>query len=83
VKKGEQKKMSPLEKLAHSFNVLIGIVAVGIFAWKAIEMVIKERYSMLWLLVIGGALVGGFLFGGESFFRFLWGGVCAMVGGCS
>jgi|GEM_PF-6052245 len=74
--------MSPLQKLASEFNVVISILVLGIFAWKAAEMAFKERYSMMWGLLLAGALVGGFLFAGQSTFTWLWKVMCTIVGGC-
>ncbi|HWI50748.1 MAG TPA: hypothetical protein VNT01_01235 [Symbiobacteriaceae bacterium] len=74
--------MSPLETLMNSFVRLIGLAGAAVFAWKAAEMVMRERWSMVWLLGIGAFLFGGFLIGGMTFFNWLYKAVCALAGGC-
>ncbi|HYF93982.1 MAG TPA: hypothetical protein VD969_17340 [Symbiobacteriaceae bacterium] len=75
--------MSPLETLMNAGVRLIGLAGAAVFAWKAVEMVMKERYSMVWLILIGAFFFAGFLIGGITFFTWLYKGVCALAGGCA
>lgn len=61
-----------LENVAHAFVTVVKIAVFGVFGWKAAEMAFKERYGLAWGLGLAAALVGGFLFGGEAVFTWLW-----------
>lgn len=74
--------VNPLEHLANELLTVLKVVVLGVFAWKAAEAGFKERFSLMWVLAIAAALVGGFLFAGEATFRFFWRAACALLGGC-
>lgn len=69
---GTAQAASKIENVGNSVVTLVKIMVVAIFGWKAAEMAFRERYSAAWGLALAAALVGGFLFGGEVVFRWLW-----------
>lgn len=66
-----------LEHAMDQVRMLVFGAGTLVLAWKAIEMVMKERFSTAIPMGIAALLFAGFTFGGTGLFRALW---CALAG---